>query len=204
MRVLSRLVVVVVVLVGSALWASPAQASTQNYSLTKTWDKGVPGCIGVKLHGRIDATDDFYVSGAGHFVYRKSNPRLINPKAQVNVRTKCGGANKKATKVTIRQYWHYSSCSANPSLSVGVPWSASVSVTPTCGKKKVGYRQTTAGKGHTYTQNVSGKVAQWKKSVDWASGVPPLKLCVRGAVDVTVYFGTNSYSKTIDMGKACV
>lgn len=205
MRVKQWCAAVVTTIAASALLVgSPAQAASSGYTLKKSWDAGVPGCVVVKMAGRIDATDDFYVSGAGHFVYVKKNPRLVNPKVTVAVRSSCGGSKKKASKLTVKQYWHYNTCSANPSLSVSVPFAASASVTPTCGKKRVAYRSTSYGAGSTYQQNVSGKVAQWKKSVDWASGVTPPKLCVRGAADVTVYYGTKSYSKRIDMGKACV
>jgi len=199
-----RLVAMCAMVTAAMLVPAGAEASSANYTLTKTWDAGVPGCVGVRLSGRLDATDDFYISGAGHLVYVKKNPRLSGPKARVTVRKSCGGKARKATKVTVKQYWHYNTCSVNPNLSVSVPWAAAVSLTPTCGNKRVAYRSTTYGKGSDYEQNISGKVAQWKKSVDWASGNAPLKLCVRGAADVTVYFGTKSYSKRIDMGKACV
>jgi hypothetical protein len=201
--VLRILAVAFIVFVGM-LPTSSAQAASGKYALIKTWDKGVPGCVGVKLHGRMAATKDFYISGAGHLVHRKRNPRLINPSIQVNVRTKCGGSKKRASRLQVKQYWHYSACSANPSVSVSAPFSVGVSATPTCGKKRVGFRETNHGRGHTYEQNVVGKAAQWKKTVDWADGVPELKLCVRGSADVTVHFGSKSYSKRIDMGRACV
>ena len=199
----STAVVMAAVVITMTTTTAQADTISKKYSVTKSWDAGVPGCVKVKLSGTIRYTSDFYVSGGGHFVTVKKNPRLVNPKATLYNRTTCSsGKGKTATKVTLKQFWYYHSCSANPSIGVSYPWGVGVSATPTCGSKKAAYRSTTYGKGSTFEQNVSGTVATWKKKVDTAG--PAVYLCVHGASDVTVYYKTKSYSKKVDIGKVCV
>lgn len=198
-RLFVLLVVAIVVIGGGAV---PAQAADGSYSVSTSWDAGVPGCVKVTLSGTLRYIPDGYMSGTGQYISVKKNPRLVNPKATVRVRSSCSGKAKTATKVNVKQFWYYHSCSANPSIGVSYPWGAAASVTPTCGTNKSAYRSTTYPKGSTFEQNVSGTVATWKKKVDTAG--PKVYLCVHAASDVTVYYGTKSYSKKLDLGKVCV
>lgn len=212
---LMSVVVALLTTTGIAVATAPsASADTTSYTITKSFTRTkkfysspLSRCVRVKVTGKMSA---FYVRSTQTYPTPADYQSLQDPEIkdltmQVTTTVNCSDTTRaKVTKATLRQSYYYWKCSANPALSVSYPWSASVSVTPTCGDEKVAKRSTTYGAdGSRYTQYNSGVKATWDK-LSYGKTSTDVKSCVHGVADVTVYRSTKSDSVKYDMGDICI
>lgn len=215
MRRVMSVVVALLTCTGVAVATAPAaSAATTSYTITKSFTKTkkfystpLSRCIRVKITGTMSA---FYVRSTQTYPTPADYQSLQDPKIkdltmQVTTTTNCSSTTRATvTKATLRQSYYYWKCSANPNLSVSYPWSASVSITPSCGDEKVAKRSTTYGStGSRYEQFNSGVKATWDK-LSYGKTSTDVKSCVHGVADVTAYRTTRSDSVKYDLGDICI
>lgn len=186
--------------------ATADAASAKSYSITKAWHSKL-GCVKVSAAGSTTYSTDYYVSGAGQLVTVYKNPTLHTPKIALRLYKSCAkGVYKHRLKMAtadVDQAWYYHTCSANPSIGVGAPWSVGVSVTPTCGNKNAAHRSTRyPHAAFAFIQYNSSTKAVWHKKFDTAVPVKNV-LCLHGAAQLTVYRGGKSDSVDLDLGRVC-
>lgn len=199
----------------TTLTAPPASADVTSYTITKSFTRAkkfysapLGRCLRVKVTGSMSA---FYVrSTEGPPTpadYQSlQDPELKNLTLRLTTTDTCfdGSPRERVKKATMRQSYYYWKCSANPSISVSAPWSAGVSITPSCGDEKVARRSTTyTTRASRFTQYNSGVKAEWDK-LSYGPTSTVVKSCVHGFVDVTAYVGTKSDSFLHNMGDICI
>ena len=128
-------------------------------------------------------------------VWQFKNPRMVNPSLDVYFTRTCefGSAKVRASRLTTKTYVSAASltrnfCTFNPSVSVGLPWSVSVGVAPTCKDKtsdRAGrFRVLEPGSPRArFAISSSGRAAIWKKSSQafvFNKTDKKIKLCFRG------------------------
>lgn len=166
----------------------------KHYTLTADrWSSPLHVCLHIVLEGDVTYT----VTGPSVVnVYKFSNISLKNPSLSVFLKSSCARTARTVsvgTQADLTQRWYapYKSCSLNPSISIGVPWSVTGGITPQCenhGKvaKRVS-RPNPSGTSSRFDQFNSGRSARW-------SVTKPYGLCLYYTATVQVYRGAASDS----------
>jgi hypothetical protein len=153
-------------------------------------------CVHVEVDGTIQYQIGSSVSGTYH-QYR--NPKLLNPSISAYTKSSCSrtaGSVYTATGADLTQRWYVHSCGWHPSISVGFPWSVSVSVTPNCGSEDVGVRTTAprATGSAQFAQFNSGSPVSWSNTTVFTNHI-----CLDAIATATVYKGSRSDTFTMDV-----
>lgn len=195
------LAVLLILPVFLALFAAPAHAAkshSASYTKTYTWhSKPLKRWFKLQLTGKVTAKT--WSTGAGRTTrHHFGKPELVSPKLAVRV-YKNAAMTKKAnvSKLELRQFHYDRSCKTKPSFSVSASTSRALSIgasfTRHCSKFTTAYRDSTYGKGATFTQNTTGAAVVWKKKyVSW-SGRPGIPTTPKKTVCVTPEFELQPY-----------
>ena len=130
--------------------ATPAQAATatslsntDTYSRTGTRAFVENGeCVNYAIKGKITYTAHKGPKDQGLHTYWLSDIKIRDPKIAVQAvkysttTHGCTSTKAKFKSLGVRQLFKGYSCSYNPTITVGIPFSVSVSFWPTCGTKK--------------------------------------------------------------------
>lgn len=189
----------VAALIASGLVASsaaPASAATRSFGkhylfTADRWSQPLHACVHIVLEGDVTYT----ASGPSVVnVYTFSNLTLKNPSLTVFLKQSCARTARTVavgTQADLTQRWYspYKNCSLNPSIGVGVPWSATISATPHCSNRgKVARRSSHPnpdGRTSRFDQFNSGRPAHWNISRHYEN-------CVLYTATVQVYNGAAS------------
>ena len=127
--------------------------------------------------------------------YRYSNPRIRSVSTTVKTYRKCNFDKPvKLKSMRISQFYSISNgqfCSLNPSLSIGLPWSVSLSVAPTCSaseKSAIGTPepQLVTSSSNSFKDKYSGAIGGWPGASGWVYEDEATKVCVYPSATVTV------------------
>ncbi len=128
-------------------------------------------------------------------VYRYSNPRIRDVSTTVTTYKTCNFDKPvKLRSIRISQFYSIANrqfCSLNPSLSLGLPWSVSLSVAPTCSasaKSAIGTPnpQLVTSSTNSFKDAYSGAIGGWPDAAEWVYEDEATKVCVFPSANVTV------------------
>ena len=183
---------------------APQAVKLGNYEVAyaKSWtfkaeDIGV--CATFRVTGDITYSVSYRPNDKLHLRYMWTSQKLHDPTLITTIHAYNHGAcNKPARAVKVKMSQAYSgySCSFNPSLSFGLPWSVGVSGWPSCGNRDLArFLDVYTGDKTTYKQFDSGI----RTGFGEYDSVPPLEHaptppCYGVYVTGTVYEGSGSTS----------
>ncbi|MEU4997544.1 hypothetical protein [Streptomyces sp. NPDC021622] len=152
------------------------------------WSKPLKRCVGVKITGKLR----YYTTVESHGELVVTRVKLIKPKVISSTSNRCGrGVPRKVGKMKLSQRWYDRNCTESTSISVSVPWGASVGSSRTCGTIRRAIRSTTYTKNDSsYYQYNSGAPVTFK-----AWQLPSRqgkKVCERVDASAVAYVGNKS------------
>ena len=190
-RHLRRFTVILLLSVFPVLFAAegaPASAA-KTVSFSKSWvfkSRPLQVCVYFTLRGKITYT----TATAGRGVAFWRNQRLIDPTLEADVHTYGGGScigPSALTRISMGQYWTGYSCGFNPSVSVSLPWGASLGGWPSCGNRTRAAHTSSYGAASFYVQHNDGSHAGFG-AYNGDTQDPP---CYGVFVAATIYQGPN-------------
>ncbi|MEV0319996.1 hypothetical protein ACIBKX_13015 [Streptomyces sp. NPDC050658] len=156
------------------------------------WSKPLKRCVSVKITGKMRYYTTEKPIGGGLPRVMVTRVKLIKPKVIASTSNRCGrSVPRKVGKMQLSQKWYERACSTSSSISVSVPWGASVGSSRTCGTVRRAIRSTTYTKNaSSYFQYNSGAPVTFK-----AWQMPEKqgkKVCERVDVSAVAYIGNKS------------